>query len=64
MIMPQIGIGELVVIFLIVIVLFGPRRLPELGRAIGDAIREFKKSLKETGEGTKETKKEDDNKKG
>jgi len=62
--MPQIGIGELVVIFLIVIVLFGPRRLPELGRAIGDAIREFKKSLKETGEGTKETKKEDDNKKG
>ena len=44
--MPRIGIPELIVIFLIIVVLFGPKKLPEIGRAIGDAIREFKKSIK------------------
>ncbi|QQG41629.1 MAG: twin-arginine translocase TatA/TatE family subunit [Candidatus Woesebacteria bacterium] len=41
-----IGTTELVIIFVILLVLFGGKKLPELGRGIGDAIREFKKSLK------------------
>jgi len=42
--MSRIGIGELVVILLIVLVLFGAARLPEIGRALGKAIKEFKKA--------------------
>jgi sec-independent protein translocase protein TatA len=42
----NIGTTELIVIFVILLVLFGGKKLPELGRGIGDAIREFKKSLK------------------
>ena len=62
--MSRVGIWELIIIFLIIVILFGPRKLPEIGRALGDAIREFKKSLKGIGGVTKETtKEEDDNKK-
>ena len=46
--MPNIGIGELIVILLIVIILFGPKKLPEIGQAVGTAIREFKKAMKGT----------------
>lgn len=42
----NIGMTELVVIFVILLVLFGGKKLPELGKGIGDAIREFKKSTK------------------
>jgi sec-independent protein translocase protein TatA len=42
----NIGTTELIVIFVILLILFGGRKLPELGRGIGDAIREFKKSIK------------------
>ena len=38
---------EVVVILLVVLLLFGAKRLPEMGRALGEGIREFKKSLKE-----------------
>ena len=38
---------ELGVIFLVVLFLFGAKRLPEIGRALGEGIREFKKSMKE-----------------
>lgn len=41
-----IGTTELIIIFVILLVLFGGKKLPELGRGIGDAIREFRKSLK------------------
>lgn len=44
-----LGIGELVVILLIVIVIFS-RRLPDLGESLGKGIRKFRKSLKETDE--------------
>jgi sec-independent protein translocase protein TatA len=40
-----IGASELLIIFGIVIVLFGARRLPELGSGIGQAIRNFKSGL-------------------
>ncbi len=45
--MPRIGMGELIIIFLIILILFGARRLPEIGNAIGRAIKEFKKASKD-----------------
>ena len=40
-----LGFGELVIILLIVLVLFGGRKLPEVGEGIGRAIRSFKKEM-------------------
>ena len=42
----NVGTTELIVVFVIILLLFGGKKLPELGRGIGDAIREFKKSIK------------------
>ena len=42
--MGQIGMGELIIIFLIILILFGAGRLPEIGSALGKALREFKKA--------------------
>lgn len=39
-----LGVGELVVVGIILLFFFGPKKLPELGKGIGQAIREFKKS--------------------
>lgn len=41
------GAGELVLIFLIVLLVFGAKRLPDLARALGQAKREFHKATKE-----------------
>ncbi len=41
----NLGISEMLVIFVIVLVFFGPRRLPEIGRSLGSAMREFRRSL-------------------
>jgi TatA/E family protein of Tat protein translocase len=43
--MPNIGPLEIAVVLLIVLVVFGPKRLPELGKSMGKGIREFKGSL-------------------
>jgi TatA/E family protein of Tat protein translocase len=40
-----IGMPEILVILVIVLVLFGPKKLPELSKAIGKSIREYKKAL-------------------
>ncbi len=42
-----LGMGELVLIFLVVLLLFGAKRLPEIGSSLGKGIREFKGSLRE-----------------
>lgn len=39
---------HLLIIFLIALIVFGPRKLPELGKGLGKSIREFKDSMKET----------------
>jgi sec-independent protein translocase protein TatA len=44
--MGTLGMSELVVILLIVIVIFGASRLPQLGKGLGEGIRNFKSSLK------------------
>ena len=41
-----IGIQELLVILLICLILFGAAKLPEIGKAMGNTIKEFKKSIK------------------
>jgi sec-independent protein translocase protein TatA len=43
--MPSIGPLELAIILLIVLVIFGPKRLPGLGRQLGSGMREFKDSI-------------------
>jgi TatA/E family protein of Tat protein translocase len=42
-----LGIPELMVIFVIALVVFGPKRLPDLGKALGRGIAEFKKASQE-----------------
>ena len=39
-----LGVGELVLVVLILMLFFGPKKLPQLGKGIGEAIREFKKA--------------------
>jgi len=43
----SIGMPELIIIFLIALVIFGPRKLPELGRSLGKSIAEFKRASNE-----------------
>jgi len=45
--MGRIGMPELIIILLIVIVIFGANRLPQLGRGIGSAIKNFKEGINE-----------------
>lgn len=44
--MPNLGISELLVLLAIVVLLFGATRLPQLGRGIGEGIRNLRKGLK------------------
>lgn len=44
-----IGLPELLIILLICLLIFGAAKLPEIGRALGRTIKEFKKSMKEIG---------------
>ena len=43
----RIGMGELLLIFGIVLIVFGPSKLPSLAKSMGQAIAEFKKGAKE-----------------
>jgi sec-independent protein translocase protein TatA len=43
--MPNIGPLELAIVLIIALVIFGPKRLPELGRSLGKGMREFKDSI-------------------
>ncbi len=45
--MPNIGAPELIIILLIVLLLFGAKKLPEMARSLGKSSAEFKKGLKE-----------------
>jgi sec-independent protein translocase protein TatA len=52
--MPHIGVPELVIILIVALLIFGPRKLPEFGKAVGESIREFRRSM------TKSSKKEEE----
>jgi sec-independent protein translocase protein TatA len=43
--MPNIGPLELAIVLVIALVIFGPKRLPDLGKSLGSGMREFKDSL-------------------
>jgi len=43
--MPNIGTGEIVLLLLLALLLFGAKRLPEIGRSLGSGMREFKDSV-------------------
>jgi sec-independent protein translocase protein TatA len=50
----NIGISGLVIILMIALIVFGPSKLPMLGRAFGDTLREFRNSTKGLAEETKD----------
>ena len=43
--MPNIGTGEIVLLLLLALLLFGAKRLPEIGRSLGSGMKEFKDSV-------------------
>jgi sec-independent protein translocase protein TatA len=43
--MGNIGLPEIAIVLLIVLVIFGPKRLPQLGRSLGSGMREFKDAV-------------------
>ena len=48
--MPNIGVTELVIILVILLLLFGSTRLPQLARGMGKSIKEFKKGINDAGD--------------
>jgi sec-independent protein translocase protein TatA len=55
---PNIGPTELIIVLVIVLLIFGPKRLPGLGKQLGSGMREFKDSI--TGKGDKDEDRDDD----
>jgi sec-independent protein translocase protein TatA len=45
--MPNLGLPELLIILVIVVLIFGANKLPQLGRGIGSAIKNFKEGIKD-----------------
>lgn len=45
--MPNIGVPGLIIILVIALIVFGPSKLPQLGKAVGQTLREFKNSTKD-----------------
>src|SRR5688500_17960526 len=45
--LPSVGIPELIIILTIALIIFGPRKLPELGRSLGRSLNEFKRASHE-----------------
>jgi sec-independent protein translocase protein TatA len=47
--MPFLGhLPELIIVMLLALLIFGPKRLPEMGKAIGDTVKSFQHSMKQT----------------
>jgi sec-independent protein translocase protein TatA len=58
----SIGVPELLIVFAIILIIFGPKRLPGLGRQLGTGMREFKESI--TGKDSKRDLDEDEDQAG
>ena len=50
--MGSIGVREILVIVLIIVILFGARRIPELAKGMGQGIKEFKRGMRDSGDDT------------
>ncbi len=61
--MPHLGVPELLIILLIIIIIFGVGKLPELGGALGRSIREFRKATSGLDEEEESAKKKEEEKK-
>jgi sec-independent protein translocase protein TatA len=48
-----LGIGELLLIAVVLLLLFGASKLPALGQGLGDSVKSFKKAFREVGDGGK-----------
>jgi sec-independent protein translocase protein TatA len=46
----SLGGNEILILLVLALILFGAKRLPELGRSLGQGMREFKKSISEVGD--------------
>ncbi|MGY3717003.1 twin-arginine translocase TatA/TatE family subunit [Sutcliffiella cohnii] len=57
--MPTLGPGSILLIVFAALLIFGPKKLPELGKAAGNTLREFKKATKGLADDDDDTKKED-----
>ncbi len=53
--MPNIGGWEIAIVLVLILIIFGPRKLPELGSSLGKSIRGFRKGLKDSKEEVKST---------
>jgi sec-independent protein translocase protein TatA len=51
----NIGAGEMLIIVLVILLLFGAKKIPELAQGLGKGIREFKKGMKDVGDEIKNT---------
>ena len=53
--MPNVGPMELAIVLIVALIVLGPKRLPEVGRSLGNGIREFKDSIQNQGHHDDET---------
>ena len=53
----NLGFGEILIILIVSLLIFGPAKLPKLGRAAGETLMEFKKGMKQVIEDEEENKK-------
>ncbi len=59
---PNVGIGSLLLIVFVALLIFGPKKLPELGKAAGNTLREFKNATKGLADDEDDDKKKEGNK--
>ncbi|KEZ49551.1 MULTISPECIES: twin-arginine translocase TatA/TatE family subunit [Metabacillus] len=58
--MPNLGFGSLLLIVFAALLIFGPKKLPELGKAVGNSLREFKSATKGLADDDDEDKKKEE----
>ena len=58
----NLGPTELIIVLVIALIIFGPGKLPELGKALGQGIREFKESVQDIGGDNKGSESEEESK--
>jgi sec-independent protein translocase protein TatA len=51
----NVGGGEILVILLVILIFFGPKKMPELGKNIGKGIREFRKAMRDIQDGVEKS---------